>query len=99
MNYLIYHHLYTKDFERAYFLCRLLAEFDKSHYDHFWLLARMNRQKGNEHEAMKDYDKSIEILSRDKKWDRVKTALQPSTTEIIALIKEEKENMKCSQSA
>lgn len=41
LNHLIYHFLLTNELEKAYSLCKILTEFDKSHYDHFLLFARM----------------------------------------------------------
>lgn len=94
MNYLIYHFLFTKNFEKAYSLCKFLIEFDKSHYDHFLLFARMCHYRGEKEEALRYYDEAIRMLKADKKWDKLKSASQHSTAEIITLIEAEKERLK-----
>ena len=98
MNYLIHHYLRVNNRPEAYSLCKLLTDFDKSHYDHFWLFARMNRLKGMEEEALRNYEKAIEILRGDTKWDKLKSASQPSTAQLVALIKKEKRNPEIPQS-
>ena len=47
------HYFYLQgEKEKAYFLCRFLADFDKSHYDHFVLFGRICGSLGKIEEAM-----------------------------------------------
>jgi len=94
LNHLIYHFLLTNELEKAYTLCKFLTEFDKSHYDHFLLFARMCHYRGEKGEALRYYDEAIRMLKADKKWDKLKSTSQHSTAEIIGSIEAQKERLK-----
>jgi hypothetical protein len=93
MVYLINNYLLRKDKESAYSLCELLTKFDKSHYNHFVLFARMNRNRGNKEEACRNYDEAIEICKRDITWNLRKKTSDPTMEDVIRSIQKEKEFM------
>lgn len=88
------HHFYLRgEKERAYFLCKFLADLDKSHYDHFVLFGRICASLGKIEEAMRSYDEAIAICKRDPRWDKRKEPLDPSIRDLITSIEEEKERL------
>jgi hypothetical protein len=76
-------------FQNAYQTCKLLTEFDKGHYDHFMILARICRQLGKFPEARDNYETAIRICKEDLNWDRSKPPNIPTISEIISGIEEE----------
>jgi len=92
--YLINHYFYLAgDLEKAYPLCRFLADFDKSHYNHFLVLGRICKLLGKKGEARRSFDEAIKICKRDTKWDRLKKPSDPSIKDIITLIEQEKKSL------
>jgi len=89
-NYLISDYWIGSNLEEAYKLGKLLATFDKDHYDHFVVLARICYQLGRDDEAIENYDSAIEVCKRDKKWNKMKKPEDPSIEEIIETIEKEK---------
>ena len=89
-NYLMADSWIRSNLKEAYELAKLLATFDKGHYDHFVFLARICYQLGRDDEAIKNYDSAIEVCKRDKKWDRMKKPKDVSIKEIIETIEKEK---------
>lgn len=91
LNYLIGDYWLRSNPEEAYKLGKFLATFDKGHYDHFVVLARLCHQLGLDDEARDNYDSAIEICKRDKEWNKRKNLIDPSIEEIIETIKKEKQ--------
>jgi len=89
-NYLMTDSWIRGNLEEAYELSKLLASFDKHHYDHFLSLARICCQLGRDDEAIKNYDLAIEVCKRDKKWNRMKKPTDPLIEEIIEALEKEK---------
>ena len=79
--------------EEAYELAKLLATFDKNHYDHFLFLARICHTLGKDDEAIENYDSAIEVCNRDKNWNILKNPNDPTIEEIIESIQKEKEKL------
>jgi tetratricopeptide (TPR) repeat protein len=88
-NYLVNDSVLRHDLQSAYALCKLLAEFDNGHYDHFVLLARICRQLGKIEEAKKNYEIAIQICKADPNWDKKRRANAPYIGEIIRNIEYE----------
>lgn len=92
-NYLIGDSLQKSDPEEAYQLGKLLATFDKTHYDHFLVLARICHQLGRDDEAKDNYDLAIAVCKADTNWNRRKEPADPSIEEIVESIKKEKQSL------
>lgn len=90
-NYLIGDYWLRSNPEEAYNLGKLLASFDKHHYDHFLVLARLCHQLGLDDEARDNYDSAIEVCKRDEEWNKRKKPTDVSIEEIIASIEKEKQ--------
>jgi hypothetical protein len=88
-DYLIYDLLIKQDPNQAYHLARLLCEFDRGHYDHFLVLARICRLLGKRGEARDNYNISIGICKDDPNWNKWKKPEDASIEEIIAEIQKE----------
>jgi len=73
----------------AYDLCKLLADFDHGHYDHYLKLARVCRELGKKEEAKENYKKAIEICKADPNWDKKRLPNAPCIGEIIEFIENE----------
>ena len=73
----------------AYTLCQFLAEFDRSHYDHFVLFGNICRSLGKTEEACLSCEQAIEICQRDKNWNKLKKSSDPSIEDIVASIENE----------
>lgn len=88
------HHFYLQDEkDRAYFLCKFLTDFDKSHYDHFVLFGRICGSLRKMEEAMASYDEAIAICKRDPRWDKRKAPSDPSIRDLVTSIEEEKKRL------
>jgi tetratricopeptide (TPR) repeat protein len=68
--YSIIQHYIKKDKQTALLFCRFLAEFDKSHYNHFFWLGQLNREMGNYEEAIESFKEALRICERDLRWPR-----------------------------
>ena len=89
------HYFYLQgEKEKAYFLCRFLADFDKSHYDHFVLFGRICGSLRKMEEAVTSYDEAIAICKRDPTWDRRKAPSDPSIKDLVTSIEEEKKRLR-----
>jgi hypothetical protein len=93
IGYLTNHYLILKDIKTATFLCDFLTKFDKSHYDHFVVMGRINAFLGNKLPAKQNFEEAIRILERDKNWDNERNLGDPSIKEIIELIRKEIEGL------
>lgn len=92
--YLAQHYYYLEnDYQKAYFFCKFLADFDKSHYGHFVLLARICTSLGKKEEANNYYDEAIKICKRDTRWNSKKRPSDPTIEELISTINREKQNI------
>lgn len=89
--YLSQHFYYEKDYEKAYFFSKFLADFDKNHYDHFVLLARICISMGKNQEAETYYEEAIKICKRDTRWNSLKKQSDPTIEELISMIEKEKQ--------
>lgn len=74
---------------KAYFLCKFLTDFDKSHYDHFRLMGQICLALERKEEAISYYNQAIEICRRDTNWNKRKRPSDPSIEDIIISIKKE----------
>lgn len=97
LNYLIYDSTLRNDFQDAYRLCKMLTGFDKSHYDHFLLMARICRQLEKYDEARTYYDSAIKMCKEDPNWDKNRVNGIPYISEIISEIEQEKASLPSSQ--
>lgn len=88
-NYLVSDSVLRNDLQNAYDLCRLLGDFDRSHYDHYLTLARICRKLGKKEEARANYKRAIEVCKRDPNWDKKRLPNDPRIGEIIELIENE----------
>ena len=88
-NYLINDSILRGDLQSAYSLGKLLANFDRGHYDHFVLLARICRKLGKKEEAKTNYEVAIQICKRDPNWDKKRLPNAPFIGEIIRNIEHE----------
>jgi hypothetical protein len=77
------------DLKNAYSICKLLADFDHGHYDHYLLLARICREVGRKEEARENYKRAIEICEADPNWDKKRLPNAPHIGEIIENIRKE----------
>jgi hypothetical protein len=93
IHYLIGHYLVAKDIKTATLLCDFLTKFDKTHYDHFVLMGRINAFLGNKSQAKQNFEEAIRICERDKNWDIKKSPRDPSVNEIIESIRKEIEGI------
>jgi len=90
IDYLIYDHILKEDFQDAYELSKILAQFDQGHYDHFLIHARICGHLGKFEEAKENYDIAIKICKDDPNWNKRKGPQDPSIEDIIAMIEIEK---------
>lgn len=94
MNYLISDRFLKNCIEEAYELSQILAQFDRIHYDHFLVLARLCRRLGKFAEAEKNYDTAIEICKKDTNWNKRRNPDDPSIEDITAMVESEKAEFK-----
>ncbi|HML03611.1 MAG TPA: DUF4365 domain-containing protein [Candidatus Bathyarchaeia archaeon] len=88
-DYLVIDEALRNQFENAYKLCKLLSEFDKCHYDHFLMFARICRQLGKSAEAKTTYETAIRICKGDRNWDKDRPQNIAPMSVIIHAIEEE----------
>jgi tetratricopeptide (TPR) repeat protein len=88
-NYLVNDSVLRNDLKNAYSICKLLADFDHGHYDHYLLLARICREVGRKEEARENYKRAIEICEADPNWDKKRLPNAPHIGEIIENIRKE----------
>jgi hypothetical protein len=88
-DYLVIDEALRNQFENAYKLCKLLLEFDKGHYDHFLMFARICRQIGKNAEAKANYETAIRICKGDRNWDKDRPRNIAPMPMIIHAIEEE----------
>ncbi|MDH5703360.1 MAG: hypothetical protein OEY99_04025 [Aigarchaeota archaeon] len=50
------------------FLDRSITQFDKSHFNHFFWLAMVNKRRGNKEATIENCKQALAICKRDKKW-------------------------------
>jgi len=67
---LIQHYWNIGDLETAFKCCRFLAEFDRSHYNHFVWLGEIAYLRGDRDGAREALKEALEICERDKVWPR-----------------------------
>jgi hypothetical protein len=94
LDYLINDLIIKKNFQGAYELLRLLADFDRGHYDHFLALARVCRVLGRISEARDNYNIAIGICKDDPNWDKLKKPEDVSIGDIIKRIEKELSDLK-----
>jgi Tfp pilus assembly protein PilF len=94
LNYLMFDATIKKNFEEAYRLGKLLADFDKSHYDHFLILARICFKLDKIDEAIDNYNIAIDICKRDRNWNKLKRSEDSTIEEIIKSIEKELSKLK-----
>jgi hypothetical protein len=70
LNFLIKNEYSRKNLFEAYRLCKILTQFDKSHYDHFELIGDICLQIRKPDEAIIYYDFAIDMFRRDPNWDK-----------------------------
>jgi hypothetical protein len=87
---LVQHFWATNDVETAYTYCKFLADFDKSHYNHFAWLGQISSLLGRLDIARQSYEEALRICEADKTWP------QDSMNEIIGSIKEELRRLEAS---
>jgi len=88
-NYLFSDSILRNDLQDAYNLCKLLADFDHGHYDHYLTLARICRELGKKEEARENYKRAIEVCKADPNWDKKRSPNVPRIGEIIEFIENE----------
>jgi hypothetical protein len=88
-NYLVNDSILRNDLQDKYNLCKLLADFDHGHYDHYLKLARICRKLGKKEEARENYKRAIEICKADPNWDKKRLPNAPPIGEIIEFIENE----------
>ena len=89
LDYLINDLIIKNNLQGAYTLLRLLAEFDRGHYDHFLVLARVCRALGKIGEARDNYNVAIGICKDDPNWNKLKRPEDVPIEEIIKGIEKE----------
>jgi tetratricopeptide (TPR) repeat protein len=94
IDYLIYDYILKEDFQRAYELSKILAQFDQGHYDHFLIHARICTHLGKYEEAEENYDTAIKICKDDPNWNKRKGPNDPSIQDIIQMVADEKARFK-----
>jgi hypothetical protein len=77
------HSLAKEDLGTAYTYCQFLAEFDKSHYNHFVWLGRIAKVIGRPEVAKQGFEQALRICRADTHWPR------ESMDELIASIEKE----------
>jgi hypothetical protein len=90
LNFLFRDAYSRKAWSEAYEIGKILAIFDKSHYDHFELLGDICGLLGSRNEALSYYDIAIDMFRRDLNWDKNRVEGIPSTTENIQRIEQKK---------
>jgi tetratricopeptide (TPR) repeat protein len=80
---LIQHYLAEHDWETANTYCEFLAEFDKSHFNHFVWLGNIAKALGRTEIAKERFEQALQICRADKNWPR------DSMERIIASIENE----------
>lgn len=94
LDYLINDLIIKNNLQGAYKLLRLLAEFDRGHYDHFLALARVCRALGKISEARDNYNVAIGICKDDPNWNKLKRPEDASIEEIVNGIEKELSDLK-----
>lgn len=89
-DYLVNDEVLRNQSQNACEVCKLRAEYNKGHYDHFTLFARICRQLGKFSEAKANYEIAVGTCKEDLNWDKNKPPKIPTITEIISGIEEEK---------
>lgn len=95
LNYLITDRLLENDVNYAYFLCKFLTEFDKGHFDHFYVFGGICASLGKVEEACQSLGEAIRICKGDKNWNSKKTSSDPSIGQIIEQIEKEMLRLGC----
>lgn len=90
LNFLVKDHCSRKNWTEAYRVCKILADFDKSHYDHFELMGDICSQLGKSDEAITYYNEAIDMFRRDPNWDKNRVEGILSTSENIQRIEQKK---------
>lgn len=88
-DYLVNDAIIKNNFQGAYDLLRLLADFDNGHYDHFLTLARVCKKLGRLGEARANYNIAIGLCKDDHNWNKWKKPEDASIEEIIEGIEKE----------
>lgn len=60
----------ANDLETAYSCCQFLAEFDKSHYNHFVWLGQLAREFGDTEVAKESFEQALRICRADTNWPK-----------------------------
>jgi hypothetical protein len=94
LDYLIGDLLIKNNVQGAYELLRLLADFDRGHYDHFLILARVCRQLGKMSEARDNYNVAIGICKDDPNWNKRKKPEDATIEEVIESLEKELSELK-----
>ncbi|MCW4002797.1 MAG: DUF4365 domain-containing protein [Candidatus Bathyarchaeota archaeon] len=94
LDYLIGDCILKGNLQGAYEFGRLLTEFDRGHYDHFLLLARVCDQLGRYAEARDNYNIAIGICKDDPNWNKLKKPEDPTIEEVIYRIEKELATLK-----
>jgi len=94
LDYLANDLIIKNNLQGAYELLRLLADFDRGHYDHFLALARVCRALGRISEARDNYNVAIGICKDDPNWNKLKRPEDASIEEIIKGIEKELSDLK-----
>lgn len=84
---LIQHYLAEDDWETANTYCEFVAEFDKSHFNHFVWLGIIAKALGRTEIAKERFEQALQICRADKNWPRV------SMERIIASIENEMQDL------
>jgi len=90
LNFLVKDLYSRKNWSEAYRLCKILTDFDKSHYDHFELMGDICSQLGKPDEAIIYYDIAIDMFRKDPNWDKNRVEGILSTSENIQRIEQKK---------
>jgi len=67
---IVQHFINERDIGNALLCCRFLAEFDRSHYNHFLWLGHIYREIGDYRKADESFKEALKICERDSKWPR-----------------------------
>lgn len=90
LNFLVKDQYSRKNLGEAYRLCKILTEFDISHYDHFELMGDICSQLGKSDEAITYYNEAIDMFRRDPNWDKNRVEGILSASENIQRIEQKK---------
>jgi len=93
LNCLINHWVLENKLENAYLLCKFLTDFDKSHYDHFYMFGRLNCLMGKTDEGRKALEEAIRLCQEDKTWNLRKKPTDPPIEQIILEIQSDMQRL------